>query len=179
MPRHNVEVQEQPLFIRIFDHSTHDRTDTTANGEEIFIEHDGTRTLMIGANAHSAQDDGLVTLLFASGRFGPIGGDWLFHVGLWTPAEFRDEFLAWYEIEHLPILLECPSWEGCRFVEQAVRNGYQFYALHQLADASALDSEQRKVSRSTPWFERLKANDWFDERFVRTLYRRVPRTGAG
>jgi len=168
------------LLIRTFDSSADARRHGPArNGDEIFIQHDGARVLVIHADAHDTRHEDAFTLLFAAGRIGPHGGDWLLHVGLWTPLEFRNEFLAWYEIEHLPILLECPAWDGCRFVEQRVDNGCQFYALHQLADASALDCEQRKLSRSTPWFKRLKDNQWFDEAFVRTLYRRPSEIGAG
>ena len=86
--------------------------------------------------------------------------------------DFREEFVAWYMIEHMPILLECPQWDGCRFVETSVTNGCQFYSLHQLNDRAALDSAERKRSRSTPWFKRLAQNDWFDGAFTRTLYRR-------
>jgi hypothetical protein len=93
---------------------------------------------------------------------------------LWTPQDFRKEFLAWYKVEHLPMLLECPIWDGCRFVEQDVERGCQFYALHQLSDKAALDSDARKRSRSTPWFNRLAKNGWFDAGFRRTLCRRLP-----
>ena len=113
-------------------------------------------------------------LLFTGGRYGGQAGDWLFHVGLWTPDALRDEFLAWYKMEHLPILLECPTWEGCRFVEHKVEKGCQFYALHQLSDRTALDSTARSRSRSTAWFKRLSANEWFDGAFTRTLCRRLP-----
>ena len=69
------------------------------------------------------------------------------------------------------MLLECPAWSGCRFVEQPIENGCQFYSLHQLSDRSALESEQRAFSRTTAWFQRFKKHYWFDEPFVRTLYR--------
>ncbi len=75
-------------------------------------------------------------------------------------------------IEHLPILLECPVWDGCRFVEQKIDKGCQFYAMHQLADKAALDSAERKRSRSTPWFKRLSVHPWFDGAFTRTLCKR-------
>jgi len=140
---------------------------------ELYVDETGTRRLAIRDGDAPAPGEASARILFSSGRFGAAGGPWLFHVGLWTPADFRDEFLAWYAVEHLPILLECRTWDGCRFVEEAVADGCQFYALHQMSDRSALDSEQRRLSRSTPWFLRLKANDWFDERFSRTLYRRA------
>jgi len=111
--------------------------------------------------------------LFDAGRHGAAGGEWLFRVGLWVPREHREEFLAWYEQEHLPILLECPLWDGCRFVEVEDATGCRFIALHQLADQAALSSPERARSRATPWFARLKQFPWFDEPFTRALYRRV------
>jgi hypothetical protein len=134
---------------------------------------DGSDVLEIAGGGNGAAPGEAVQLLFSSGRFGHEGGEWLLHVGLWTPSAYREEFCAWYSIEHLPILLECPAWDGCRFVEQHVADGCQFYALHQLADRSALESGQRAFSRSTAWFKRLKAHAWFDEAFTRTLYRRL------
>ena len=166
--------EEQTLLIRKFDVASKDEfAAARGSGTEIYVADQGSGGLAIQAEATPARPDATaVRILFSSGRYGREGGEWLFHVGLWTPSDFREEFLAWYSIEHLPVLLECPAWDGCRFVEQQVADGCQFYALHQLADRSALDSEQRKASRDTAWFKRLKAHDWFDEAFVRTLYRR-------
>ena len=113
-----------------------------------------------------------INLLIAAGLCGPRAGPYLFKVGLWVPTEYRTEFLAWYEVDHLPILLECPTWDGCRLVEEEAEAGCQFHALHQLAEPSALNSREREHSRTTPWFMRLKRNEWFDEPFDRKLYRR-------
>ena len=111
-----------------------------------------------------------VDLLFNGGKVGLNRGRYLFMVGIWVPAVDRAEFLDWYRNEHLPILLECPTWNGCRFVERAVPEGCQFDALHQLEYRSALQSEERRRSRATPWFMRLKRHPWFDEPFTRQLY---------
>ena len=111
--------------------------------------------------------------LFGGGRCGPDAGEWLFRVGLRVPREHRREFLAWYEQEHLPILLECPQWDGCRFVEAPDLHECRFVALHQLADRSALSSPERARSRATPWFMRLKQYGWFDGPFSRVLFRRI------
>jgi len=46
--------------------------------------------------------------------------------------------------------------------------------MHQMSDKAALDSTERTHSRSTPWFKRLSANEWFDGAFTRTLCRRLP-----
>ena len=112
-----------------------------------------------------------VTELFSAGRCGPGAGPWVFRVGLWTPKDWRSEFCAWYSFEHGPILLECPDWEGFQFFEAASAAGCQFYAVHYLADRAALDSEWRRLSRSTPWFKRLARNKWFDGPFERVLCR--------
>ena len=145
---------------------------------EIFLCDDGKRALVLcnGPVAAGNSQAKNVKKLFDGGRFGKSGGDWLFCVALWTPDDYRDEFLAWYQTEHLPILLECPAWDGCRFLEEMVSDGCQFYALHQLSDKKALDSQERKRSRSTPWFKRLARNAWFDAAFQRTLYRRFSQT---
>lgn len=143
---------------------------------ELFVQPDSgehVAVLAIGRAEDSAWSFTPVQPLFAGGRVGDAGGPWLFRVGLWTPHEQREEFLAWYEQEHLPMLLECASWDGCRFIEAPDAEGCQFFALHQLADRAALDSAERARSRSTPWFRKLKHYDWFDEPFTRTLYRRV------
>lgn len=149
-----------------------------AAGAELFLRDDGQGSMIVcgsdDAKASGAIAEKRMQVLFTGGKYGRDGGDWLFYVGLWTPADFRDEFLAWYEREHLPILLECPLWDGCRFVEQPIDRGYQFYAMHQLSDKAALDSAERKRSRSTPWFRRLSVHSWFDGAFTRTLCRRLP-----
>ena len=145
-------------------------------GSELFVRDDGQGSIIISdSGTPSGQpSEKAVTVLFAGGHHGSEGGDWLFLVGLWTPVDFRDEFLAWYKIEHLPILLENAQWDGCRFVEQKANDGCQFHAMHQLSDRAALDSAERKRSRATPWFRRLAQHDWFDGAFTRTLYRRPP-----
>ena len=143
---------------------------------ELFGEVDALRYLALLSGTTSGQPEWTlepVDLLFSAGRYGRVAGEWLFRVGLWVPREHRSEFLSWYEQEHLAILLECSTWEGCRFVEAPDSKGCQFIALHQLADPAALSSPERARSRATPWFMRLKQFDWFDEPFTRVLYRRI------
>ena len=84
----------------------------------------------------------------------------------------RGDLHALFGLE-APILLECPEWRGYQLFEAPAARGCQFYVLHHLADRSALDSEWRRRSRSTPWFHRLSKNKWFDGPFERILCRRV------
>lgn len=144
--------------------------------DEWFVREDGRGGLAVlpHAVAKDLVNERSLQLLFRGGEVGAAAGDWLFFVGLWTPRDFREEFLAWYRFEHLPILLECSGWSGCRFMEQRVADGCQFHAMHQLVDRAALDSPQRKLSRSTSWFIRLSARAWFDGAFTRRLFKRLP-----
>lgn len=140
---------------------------------ERFTRVDGDGALAL-ANSDADHAGGrAVTQLFCGGTYGTAAGPFLFHVALWTPEDFRTEFLAWYECEHLSMLLEADGWDGCRFVEERVRDGCLFHALHQLSDRNALESDARKRSRATPWFGRLARNSWFDKGFKRALYRRA------
>ena len=109
----------------------------------------------------------------AAGRYGRDAGPFLFCVGIWTPKAFREEIPKWYEVDHFPLLLECDEWHGGRLVEAPDPTGCQFYALHNLETTAALDSDARKRSRSTEWFQRLAKNDWFDRGFTRALYQRT------
>jgi hypothetical protein len=113
-----------------------------------------------------------LTPVFASGSNGPESGPWIFCVGIWLPADFREELCAWYLHEHGPILLECPEWRGFQCLEASAARGNQFFVLHRLAARSALDSDQRRRSRSTPWFQRLTGHEWFDQAFERVLLHR-------
>lgn len=152
--------------------------------DEWFVRDDGRGGLQVtlDAAAGGGAHDRMLRVLFSGGAVGANAGPWLFFVGLWTPEDYRDEFLAWYRFEHLPILLEHAAWAGCRFTEQPVERGCQFFALHQLRDRAALDSAQRKLSRATPWFRRLAQQPWFDGAFTRSLYTTLPpslRAGGG
>lgn len=119
-----------------------------------------------GPGAHT------IDVKIARGRYGLKAGPHLFRVAIWTPKSFHDEFLQWYEEDHFPLLLECDEWHGGRLVEEKVADGCQFYAIHNLGSTTALDSDARKRSRSTPWFKKLAAHEWFDKGFKRGLYRR-------
>lgn len=139
---------------------------------EVFVRNDGDDRLVLGDGGAPAGATP-ATVLFTGGAHGPDAGAFLFKVGMWTPESERHDFLAWYETDHLPLLLEHPTWDGCRFVEVDAAEGCQFYVLHQVQDRAALASPARERSRDTAWFHRLKRHAWFDEPFRRILYRRT------
>lgn len=152
------------------------RTACDANAE-VFARDDGGGYLLLCAQSGQAPARVRVTRLeelFRGGRTGSRGGGVVLRAGLWAPSPFATELMAWYRYEHMPFLLDWPGWDGCRFFRAAdVADGCQCYAFHQLADAGTLACDARLRSRETPWFQRLSAQEWFDEPFTRTVCQRV------
>lgn len=85
-----------------------------------------------------------------------------------VPDDYLCEFDAWFQYEHMPMLLEEPTWYGCSFYRALGASCYAFAALHNL-EPQALKSDARNRSVDTAWWHRLKAHDWFDTGFVRKL----------
>lgn len=155
------------------------RAKRCGRGAEVYVDEDGGGGLIVcdakACRARKGTRVHRVETCFTAGDFGRKGGRHLLFVGAWTPDDYRTEFAAWYEIDHVPLLLASPTWDGCRVVEEKVAKGAQFYSLHQVSDLAAFDSEERKQARDTPWFHRLQVHDWFDEGFTRCVYRRLGR----
>ena len=89
-----------------------------------------------------------------------------------VPDDFLYEFDAWFQYEHMPMLLEEPTWYGCEFFLSLGASCYAFAALHNL-EPQALKSDARNRSVDTPWWHRLKAHAWFDKGFTRQLMTRL------
>lgn len=85
-----------------------------------------------------------------------------------VPFDFLYEFDAWFQYEHMPMLLEEPTWYGCEFFRALGASCYTFAALHYL-EPQALKSDARNLSVDTPWWHRLKQLEWFDKQFIRTV----------
>lgn len=87
----------------------------------------------------------------------------LYAVWFDVPADRAADFDAWYDQDHVPLLMECPEWRMVR--RFAVTDGepgrYSRLALHYLGDRSALSSQAREKARATPWRARLAAEPWF------------------
>ncbi len=89
-----------------------------------------------------------------------------------VPVEGEKDFNAWYDEEHLGILLKSPHWPMCRrFKVLAPKTGgWTHLALHYLRDLRALESKERDEARATPWRDRLAKNAWFKGDY-RVLYK--------
>jgi hypothetical protein len=102
----------------------------------------------------------------AFGRNAP----WHYVVATDVRADEQDDFIAWYDQEHLPGLAAVPGTVRAaryRVVEGA---GPQYHACYDLADRSAFNSPEWLAVRATPWSSRVRPA------FVntrRTMYRRV------
>lgn len=111
--------------------------------------------------------------ILASGDTRPEAGSWVFLVVIRAPPAWRDELCDWYSTEHGPILLECAQWRGFTLFDTGAEGAWCLCVLHRLAHRAALESEERKRSRATPWFQRLARNAWFDGPFERVLAQRI------
>jgi len=87
----------------------------------------------------------------------------LYPVYFRVPAEREAEFNAWYEEEHMALLLRCPYWPMCRRFRlgNAGSGSWTHVALHYLTDLRALESEERTLARNTEWRARLATEEWF------------------
>lgn len=90
-------------------------------------------------------------------------GRYLYLVTFAVPQSEQDEFDAWYEQDHVPLLMECSAWLRCRryAIGSAEPADVTRAAVHELADLSALDSPERARARSTEWRARLADRPYF------------------
>lgn len=92
-----------------------------------------------------------------------LEADILYPVFFGVPPAREQEFNAWYDEEHMDLLLRCPYWQMCRRyrVRAPAAGGWTHVAFHYLTDLRALESPQRDQARSTPWRDRLAKEPWF------------------
>jgi hypothetical protein len=87
----------------------------------------------------------------------------LYSVFFEVPQERVSAFDAWYDDDHIPILMECPQWRGVRrfVIEDGQPERWTHLAVHYIEDVAALDSDARQRARSTPVRAALAAEPWF------------------
>ena len=87
----------------------------------------------------------------------------LYAVWFDVPRDRLDDFDAWYDQDHVPLLRECEDWRMVRRFDVISGEPERFtrLALHYLSNASALESDARKRARETPWRARMTAESWF------------------
>lgn len=91
-----------------------------------------------------------------------------------VPVDRNGEFEDWYANEHIPMLLRAPGWLRARRYVVIERSegapAWTSIAFHLLSSLDVLDSEERRLARTTPWRARFASLPWF-EAAGRFLYR--------
>lgn len=92
----------------------------------------------------------------------------LYAVWFNVPAERAADFNAWYEQDHIPILMECKDWLAVRRfkIVDGEPGRWTHLALHYLDSVEALESPERQRARQTPWRDRLAAEPWFKGQYT-------------
>jgi hypothetical protein len=88
----------------------------------------------------------------------------LYVVAFAVPESDRAEFEAWYEEEHVPLLMKVPGWLRVRrFLTRPGHDGppWTHLALHEIASPAVLDAPERAAARDTPRRAALAGRDWF------------------
>ena len=98
---------------------------------------------------------------------GALDAPILYAVWFEVPDEALDAFDAWYDLDHVPLLMRCPDWLMVRRfrVLDGEPTKANRLALHYLADRGALDSPERAAARQTPWRDRMAKLPWFSGRY--------------
>jgi hypothetical protein len=86
---------------------------------------------------------------------------YLFIVAFDIASDHLEEFHAWYDTEHLPMLIKVPGWIRSRRYKLesfrklgAAEDPLQFIAVHEIDSLDALESGEFKEATSTPWRNR-------------------------
>ena len=91
-------------------------------------------------------------------------------VGNTVPAEMEADMTAWYEQEHIPMLLEVPGWRRIRRYRLTgpapLGPGLGFLSLHELAGPAVLEEPAYRAAVSTPWRDRIVSGALRRERRV-------------
>jgi hypothetical protein len=99
----------------------------------------------------------------------------LYAVWFNVPQNRLADFDAWYEQEHVPILMENKDWIAARRFDVVECDPVVLnrLALHYISSLSALESTERQRARETPWRARLAEEPWF-----KGIYKTFSRHGA-
>jgi hypothetical protein len=88
-----------------------------------------------------------------------------------VPPEMVDDMTAWYEQEHIPMLLAVPGWRRIRRYRLTGPDplsgpGTGFLSLHELSDPGVLEEPGYRAAVSTPWRDRIVSGALHRERRV-------------
>ncbi len=94
---------------------------------------------------------------------GYLDAPYLYAVFFSVPDNRVEEFNAWYEDEHVTLLLKCEHWQAVRRFEilEGEPQPWTHLAIHYIDDMAALNSPEREAARDTEWRKRLSEEPWF------------------
>lgn len=92
------------------------------------------------------------------------------------PPEKVDDYHAWYEKEHVPLLRAIDGWDRSSRYELLHGSAPQFMAMHDLRTLDALGCAEHKIAYDTDWRRRVTA---YRTAYERVLYRLFPLGAAG
>ena len=143
---------EAPLGLLIAERAAAGQGEVLPDGAGEFSRHlarEVSRTLKDGLEAAAALDAPVVNSIWFD-----------------VPPHGQEEFDAWYDTEHIPLLMRAPDWLMVRRFEVAARAPFPAtrLSLHYIARAEALAAPERQAARATPWRAFLARRDWFAPR---------------
>lgn len=86
-----------------------------------------------------------------------------------VPEQAVEDMTAWYEQEHIPMLLAVPGWRRIRryrLIGPGPQADPGFLSLHELARPAVLEEPAYRAAVSTPWRNRIVAGALSRERRV-------------
>ena len=86
-----------------------------------------------------------------------------------VPTDMEDDMTAWYQQEHIPMLLEVPGWRRIRrwrLIGGSEPLGPDFLSLHELTGPAVLEEPGYRAAVSTPWRNRIVSGALRRERRV-------------
>lgn len=90
-------------------------------------------------------------------------------VAISVPAGTEQDLAAWYDDEHIPMLLKVAGWQRIRryrLTRSLDEPGPEFLSLHDLAGPQVLEEPAYRAAISTPWRDRIVASALRRERRV-------------
>ncbi|WP_104177526.1 DUF4286 family protein [Cryobacterium sp. Y50] len=104
-------------------------------------------------------------LISDTGETDPRAAGVLFVVAFEVPVSEEGDFEAWYQGEHVPLLMKVPGWQRIRRYKTrpgAEGRPWTHFALHEIQDLATLDAPERAAARDTPLRDELASRPWFD-----------------
>jgi hypothetical protein len=135
------------------------------------VENGSAREKSIAA-AVAVQDRRVYSLLSDSGPAAVSGAaPVLMAVSMSVPAAAEDDMTAWYDEEHIPMLLAVPGWRRCRRFTLRSGDAPRFLSLHEIESQAAFDEPAYKAAVTTPWRNRVVESATEREKRVFDLYK--------